>query len=262
MSNKPTLDIRIAHPPATWRAHPCAHEGPELRVFRPLARVLGMLDMQLERPSAKVEDCELRRFAPGSLICESSSLRHQCFIVCRGLVLRRSVERGVRPATAVVGPDEGLSLHGSHIRRHSETLIAITAVELAVIDVSVLRVLEASERLLSRLVGRQGVACIRCWARFGWITDADGAQRVVRALTALAQWLGDESDLLADVWLDADALARWLAMPGPEAESALARLEAQRLVAMRDGILRWINVPALQDQAAGTVSQPGAKLAR
>lgn len=216
---------------------PGAERG--VRVLRPLPRILARLDMALERPPAMLPDCEVRHFPPGALICAASAPRRECFVVCHGLVLRRGPEGDVRPATAVVGPSEALALHGSRATRHTETLIAITAVELAVIEAPVLWAGEAREALLSRLVaGPQSIACIRCWARFGWIAEAQGAERLRRALATLVQRLGDDSPLLADVWLELDALAAWLAMPVPGAAAAATLLQAQGQVTLHDGVLR------------------------
>lgn len=216
-----------------------------VRVFRPLPRVLARLDMQLESPPARLPDCEVRRLAPGSLICAASAPRQECFVVRHGLVLRRGPEGDVRPAIAVAGPNEALALHGSRVTRHTETLTAITTVELAVLEAPALSACEASEALLSRLVaGPQSIACIRCWAHFGWIAEAQDAERLRRALATLAQRLGDESPLLSDVWLELDALAAWLAMPVCDAAAAATLLQAQGLVTLDDGALRAMGVRA------------------
>lgn len=155
-----------------------------------------------------------------------------------GLVLRRGPEGDVRPTTAVVSPNEALPLHGSRATRHTETLSAVTSVELAVLEAPALRAAEASEALLSRLVaGPQSIACIRCWARFGWIAEAQGAERLRRALATLALRLGDESPLVSDVRLKLDALAAWMAMPLSDALAAATLLQAQGLVTVRDDML-------------------------
>lgn len=201
--------------------------------------------MQLECPPATVPDCELRRFTPGALICAASAPRQECFIVRRGLVLRRGAEREVATAVGVAGPNEALALHGSRVTRHTETLSAITSVELAVIAAPVLWAAEAREALLSRLVaGPQSIACVRCWACFGWIAEAQGAERLRRALVALAQRLGDESPLLSDLRLEPDALAAWLAMSQTDAAAAATLLQAQGLVTLRDGVLRSVRLQA------------------
>lgn len=226
---------------AVTSAAPTRGAGRGVRVFRPLPCVLARLDMQLERPPANMPDCEVRHFAPGTLICAASAPRQECFVVRHGLVLRRGPAGDVRPAIAIAGPNEALALHGSRATRHTESLIAITSVELAVIAAPVLWAGEASEALLSRMVaGPQSIACIRCWARFGWIAEAQGAERLRRALATLAQRLGDESPLLADVRLDLVALAAWLAMPLSDATAAATLLQAQGLLTLRDGVLRTI----------------------
>lgn len=244
MPNKSILNALPAFASMGFRAPtPCAERA--VRVLRPLPRILARLDMALERPPAMLPDCEVRHFAPGSLICAASAPRRECFVVCHGLVLRRGLEGGVRPATAVAGPNEALAVHGSRATRHTETLIAITTVELAVIEAPVLWAGEAREALLSRLItGPQSIACIRCWACFGWITEAQGAERLRRALAALVQRLGDDSPLLADVWLELDALAAWLAMPVPGAAAAATLLQAQGLLTLHDGVLRAIALRA------------------
>lgn len=244
MSDKPAFAARPALATVSPRA-PTPGAEPRVRVLRPLPRVLARLDMALERPAARLPDCEVRRYAPGSLICAASAPRQGCFVVCHGLVLRRGVEGEVRPATAVAGPNEALALHGSRPTRHTETLIAITTVELAVIEAPVLWTGEAREALLSRLVAGPGsIACIRCWARFGWIAQAQGAERLHRALATLAQRLGNHSQLLLDVWLELDALAAWLAMPVSGAAAAATLLQAQGLVTLHNDVLRTIALRA------------------
>ncbi len=52
---------------------------PGVRVFRPLLRVLARPDVQLERPPGNMPDCEVRHFAPGTLICATPAPRHECF---------------------------------------------------------------------------------------------------------------------------------------------------------------------------------------
>ncbi len=244
MTNKSALATIPLFASVTSRApSPGAEHG--VRVFRPLPRVLARMDMQLERPPANMPDCEVRHFAPGAQICAASAPRQECFIVRHGLVLRRGPDLEVPTAIAVAGPNEALALHGSRVKRHTETLTAITSVELAIVPAAVLWAGEASEALLSCLVaGPQSIACIRCWARFGWIAEAQGAERLRRALTTLAQRLGDESPLLSDVRLELDALAAWLAMPLSNAAAAATLLQAQGLVTLHDGVLRAIAVRA------------------
>ncbi len=244
MPNKTTLTALPAFASMGFRAPtPGAERG--VRVLRPLPRILARLDMTLERPPAMLPDREVRHFEPGSLICAASAPRRECFVVCHGLVLRRGLEGEVRPATAVAGPNEALALHSSRVTRHTEILTAITTVELAVIEAPVLWAGEAREALLSRLVaGPQSIACIRSWARFGWIAEAQGSERLRRALTTLVQRLGDDSPLLADVWLELDALAAWLAMPVSGAAAAAKLLQAQGLLTMHDGMLRAIALRA------------------
>lgn len=246
-----TFDPRMPNNPA-YRVPtpPCSERG--VRALRPLPRLLHRLGLELERPPARLPDCELRHYPPGTLICEVFAPRRESFVVCHGLVLRCDPLLGVRPATALAGPNEGLALYGSCVTRHTETLTAATAVEVAAIRTSELCACEAREGLLSRLVaGPQSIASIRHWARFGWIADADGAERVSRALISLVQRLGSESELLTDLRLDVDALARWLAMPVSEAVSALARLQTLGLVALRDGVLRSIDPQSLCEHAGG-----------
>jgi hypothetical protein len=244
MPNKSALAALPAFASVASRAPtPGAERG--VRVLRPLPRILARLDMQLERPPVKLPDCEVRRFAPGALICAVSATRQECFVVCHGLVLRRGPEGEVRPAIAVAGPNEALALHGSRVTRHTETLTAITTVELAVLEAPALWACEASEALLSRLVaGPQSLACIRCWARFGWIVEAQGAERLRRALATLGQRLGDEAPLLSDVWLELDALAAWLAIPVSDAVAAATLLQAQGMVTLHDGVLRAVDLRA------------------
>ncbi|MGQ3093976.1 MAG: hypothetical protein ACT6RP_11040 [Roseateles sp.] len=213
-----------------------------VRMRLPLQRILARLDMQLEGPPAGLPDCELRHFEPGALICAEAAPLQACFIVCSGLVLRRGPDGEVRPATAVAGPDEALALHDRRTTRHTEALTAITRAELAVIAAPALWAGEARQALLSRLVaGPQSLACIRSWARFGWIARAQGAERLRRALVTLAQRLGDGSPLLADVRLELDALAAWLRMPLADAMTAATLLQAQGLISVRDDGLRAIH---------------------
>ena len=70
------------------------------------------------------------------------------------------------------------------------------------------------------------------------------AERLRRALVALAQRLGDESPLLSDLRLEPDALAAWLAMSQTDAAAAATLLQAQGLVTLRDGVLRSVRLQA------------------
>jgi CRP-like cAMP-binding protein len=251
MPNKSALAAFPAALPVSSRA-PTPGDQRGVRVRRPLHHILARLDMQLESPPDGLPDCELRHFEPGALICAASAPLQACFVVCSGLVLRRGPDGDVRPATAIAGSDEALALHDRRTTQHTETLTAITRVELAVIDAPTLWAGEASEALLSRLIaGPQSHACIRCWARFGRIAEAQGAERLRRALVTLAHRLGDESPWLAHVHLELDALAAWLGMPLRDAMAGATLLQAQGLITVRDDVLRAIHPRAIHPCATG-----------
>lgn len=223
--------------PTLW---PRRSRGITLRA--PLAQVLAPLGLSLIPPALRQTLCAIRRLAPGEHLCDAGARRYESFVVCRGLAVRRDADGAVRMAVGIAGPREALALYGPRMTRHAETIVAMTALEVAVIETRVLCAGEANDSLLGRIVaGPQSAACMRHWVRFARIRSLAPGERLRAGLNALAEMLGQDRNRLRNMALNCDGLAQWMDMPPPATLAELAALERGGALRVNAGVVHAID---------------------
>lgn len=214
-------------------------------VLQPPAKLMELLGLE-NWPAGQPTTCRIRHVERGGALCEPGAAKAETFVICRGLALRRHPDRGVPHGIGIAGPREVLGLTGARGCRHTEALVAITALEVAVLETQRIFTGKDGRELLARIVaGPQSVAHLRHLAQFVRMGNLRGKNRVRAGLHALANLLGHDRARLSDVVLHSRDFAHWLAMTPGEGHNGLNELAAEGLLCLSEGKVLAIDVNAL-----------------
>jgi len=200
------------------------------RPARHLGRLMAFIGIDVVEPAGWSTQVRLLHLAPGACLYRSGDARAACYLIRRGFILRKGANGQTLRAEGLAGPGEVLGLDGPQVRRHDESAVALSAVDVALID---LPVLWSCPGLQARIVaGPQSVACLGHWKRHQRWASLPARERLAASLQSLAAEAHAACIDLAGAPVEVADLAHWLAM---SPESALDVLPCLA----REGLLHW-----------------------
>lgn len=183
---------------------------------------MASIGLDVVEPEGKRAQARLMHFPPGTSLYRAGANRTAWYLIRRGFVLRRDGAGLVLRAEGLAGPGEVLGLESPKVSRHAESAFALSAIDVAVID---LPALWSCPGLLARIVaGPQSVACLGHWKRHMRWTSLPPCERLAASLQSLTETARVECIDLAGASLDAPDVAHWLALPLEAALDAMEHL--------------------------------------
>lgn len=212
----------------------------------PSIKIVELLGLEYSPSTTQIMSYRLRRVEPGEPLCDAGAERRETFVMCCGLALRRHPDRGVPFGIGIAGPREVLGLASTSTARCTEALVAITAVDVVVLDTQRVFAGRAGRELMARIVaGPQSVASVRHLTNSVRVGNLHGGQRLVSGLKTLASLLGHDRKRLGTMVLHSADLAHWLAMPKADVCLTLTALADSGLVQLLDDTVHAIDTDAL-----------------